>query len=169
LQAETSRQARQHAGPQRWSLTPATSSRITPPRGLEAAAWAGTLRRAFRFVLGEHRRGDCYIRTRVEELERRPAEARRPFQRNAEKANRWPSSVACDVLRGLEGGHGRREIISRLQGRQVAHEVDVTAALHVDHRAYESVVGVKAASENQREDIHRGFTTVRVERGTGPK
>jgi hypothetical protein len=28
---------------------------------------------------------------------------------------------------------------------------------------------MQAARENQRENVHSGFTTVRVERGTGPK
>jgi hypothetical protein len=76
-----------------------------------------------------------------------------------------PSEVLGDA-QSLVGGF---QAVVRFQRRQVADEVQVAAALDVDERSHEGVVGMQAAGENQREYVHSGVTTVRVSRRTGPK
>ena len=92
-----------------------------------------------------------------------------PVERHAKKADGGPPAVLRDVLGGAESIRCGRQVVARLEGGQIAHEVDVAAALHVHEGENERVVGVEAARENQREYVHSGVTTVRVARRTGPK
>jgi hypothetical protein len=78
--------------------------------------------------LGEHRRADLEIRTAVEEIARTAAETRGPFEGYTEQSDGWSSTVALDVCGDPQRIVRRGQVVARLQGGQIADEVDVAAA-----------------------------------------
>jgi hypothetical protein len=57
----------------------------------------------------------------------------------------------------------------RYEGDEVAEEKRVRVAHLTDEGLDEPVVRVKAAREDDRQEVHRNLATVRARRGTGPK
>lgn len=57
----------------------------------------------------------------------------------------------------------------RLEGHEVADKEGVRVAHLADERLDEPVVGVEAAREDDRQEVHTSLATVRARRGSGPK
>lgn len=57
----------------------------------------------------------------------------------------------------------------RFEGNEVAEEKGVRVTHLANERLDQPVVGVKAAREDDRQELHRNLAIVRARRGTGPK
>jgi hypothetical protein len=99
----------------------------------------------------------------------RSVEPGRPGDRDGHQAQRRPATLLRNRCRELQHFLSRRQIVVGRQGDVVAEEERVSIRHLADERLDETVVGVEAAGEDDRQEVHRGLATVRAEIGTGPK
>jgi len=112
---------------------------------------------------------DRDVRAGVEQIHGRSVESSRPGDGDCHQAQCGPTALLRDRCRELQHLVGRCQIIVRLQRDVVADEERVRARHLADERLDEPVVRVEAAGEDDRQEVHSGHATVRVEIGTGPK
>lgn len=126
-------------------------------------------RRAVRREGRHHRGPDRDVRTGVEQVGRLTAEPRRPRQRDRHEAEGRATALLRNARRLGEGLVGRREVIVRGERDVVADEERVGVGHLADERLDELIVRVKAAREDDRQEVHSGLATVSALTGTGPK
>jgi hypothetical protein len=101
-------------------------------------------------ILGKRCGPDGDVRAAVEELDGCSSVAAGPVERNAEEADGRPTAVAPEIFREAERRLRGSQRIVGLERGEIAHEVDIAAALNVDQRPDERVVGMEAARQDQR-------------------
>jgi hypothetical protein len=116
-----------------------------------------------------HRGPDRDVRAGVEQICGRSVESGRPGDRNGHQAQRRPATLLRNRCCELQHFLSRRQIVVGRQGDVVAEEERVGIRHLADERLDETVVGVEAAGEDDRQEVHSGLATVRPETGTGPK
>ena len=101
-------------------------------------------------VVGQRRRPDRYVRTRVEQLDRVAPVTCCPLERYTEQPDRGSTAMSLEVLRKSDCVSSRVEVVVGLEGPEIADEEGVTTALYVNESRHESIVRVEAACEDNR-------------------
>jgi hypothetical protein len=116
-----------------------------------------------------HRRPDRDVRAGVEKVGGRPVEARGPGHRNSHEPEGRTSSLLGDRPGELERLLWRREIVVGGERDEVTQEQRVGVRHLPNERLHKPVVRVKAAGQDDGQEVHKGVATVRTDSGTGPK
>lgn len=164
LDSNFSFEALEDAAPHRHQLSRREAPSV--PRPLRRVATRDVTIRGER---SHHRRPDRDVGTRVEEIGRLPVEARRPRHRDGDQTEARAPTLPVDRLRELERLLGRRQVVMSLERDEVADEEWVRVRDLPDKRLDQPVVRVKAARQDDGQEVHRGVAAVRAERETGPK
>jgi hypothetical protein len=112
---------------------------------------------------------DRDVRAGVEKVGGLSIEPGRPGDRDRHETQRRPATLLGDRRRELQHLVGRCEVVVGHQRYEVPEEERIRVGHPADERLDELIVRVKAAREDDGQEVHNGLATVSASIGTGPK